>query len=109
MPLVRAEYRRLSDFCFDSADAGYILKYFVDGLSNPGSGVVPHGGAFPAIAEPQAVPLLIILIAAWQGLGSFRAPPATKVSGLVHDLRVQLFNNLLTLPNAISTITTPST
>jgi subfamily B ATP-binding cassette protein MsbA len=46
------------------------------------------------------VPLLIILIAAWQGLGSFLGNYfLAKVSlGLVHDLRVQLFNKLV-LPN----------
>ncbi len=49
----------------------------------------------------QAVPILIVLIAAWQGLGSFLGNYfLAKVSlGLVHDLRVQLFNKLLVLPN----------
>lgn len=83
---------------------GYILKYFVDGLSNPEAVLFPTVPFLPFLRDLQllqAVPLLIILIAAWQGLGSFLGNYLlAKVSlGLVHDLRVQLFNNLLTLPN----------
>ncbi|MGZ0714135.1 lipid A export permease/ATP-binding protein MsbA [Pseudomonas palleroniana] len=80
---------------------GYILKYFVDGLSNPQAVLFPTVPFLRDLQLLQAVPLLIILIAAWQGLGSFLGNYLlAKVSlGLVHDLRVQLFNNLLTLPN----------
>ncbi|MGY2375776.1 lipid A export permease/ATP-binding protein MsbA [Pseudomonas sp. SDO524_S393] len=80
---------------------GYILKYFVDGLSNPEAVLFPGVPFLSDLQLLQAVPLLIILIAAWQGLGSFLGNYLlAKVSlGLVHDLRVQLFNNLLTLPN----------
>ncbi|RMP60395.1 hypothetical protein ALQ18_05019 [Pseudomonas marginalis pv. marginalis] len=80
---------------------GYILKYFVDGLSNPQAVLFPSVPYLRDLQLLQAVPLLIILIAAWQGLGSFLGNYLlAKVSlGLVHDLRVQLFNNLLTLPN----------
>lgn len=80
---------------------GYILKYFVDGLSNPQAVLFPNVPYLRDLQLLQAVPLLIILIAAWQGLGSFLGNYLlAKVSlGLVHDLRVQLFNNLLTLPN----------
>ena len=80
---------------------GYILKYFVDGLSNPQAVLFPTVPVLRDLQLLQAVPLLIILIAAWQGLGSFLGNyMLAKVSlGLVHDLRVQLFNNLLTLPN----------
>ena len=80
---------------------GYILKYFVDGLSNPDAVLFPSVPFLRDMKLLQAVPLLIILIAAWQGLGSFLGNYLlAKVSlGLVHDLRVQLFNNLLTLPN----------
>ena len=78
-----------------------ILKYFVDGLNNPNASMFP---GWPVIGELhllQAVPLLIILIAAWQGIGSFLGNYfIAKVSlGLVHDLRVALFNHLLILPN----------
>ena len=80
---------------------GYILKYFVDGLSNPQAVLFPTVPYLRDLQLLQAVPLLIILIAAWQGLGSYLGNYfLAKVSlGLVHDLRVQLFNNLLVLPN----------
>ena len=78
-----------------------ILKYFVDGLSNPDVVFLPKIPLFKDLKLLMAVPLLIILIAAWQGLGSFLGNYyLAKVSlGLVHDLRVQLFNKLLVLPN----------
>ncbi|WP_045159770.1 lipid A export permease/ATP-binding protein MsbA [Stutzerimonas stutzeri] len=86
---------------------GYILKFFVDGLNNPDASFfseVPYLNEVRWLAELkllQAVPLLIILIALVQGIGSFLGNFfLAKVSlGLVHDLRVALFNNLLTLPN----------
>lgn len=78
-----------------------ILKYFVDGLSNPEAVLFPTVPYLRDLQLLQAVPLLIVLIAAWQGLGSFLGNYfLAKVSlGLVHDLRVQLFNKLLVLPN----------
>lgn len=80
---------------------GYILKYFVDGLSNPAASLFPDVPYLQDLQLVQAVPLLIVLIAFWQGVGSFLGNYfLAKVSlGLVHDLRVALFNNLLTLPN----------
>ncbi|MGK4343669.1 lipid A export permease/ATP-binding protein MsbA [Ectopseudomonas oleovorans] len=87
---------------------GYILKYFVDGLSNPDASLfagVPwlleHAPWVAHLKLLQAVPLLIVLIALWQGIGSFLGNYyLAKVSmGLVQDLRIALFNNLLTLPN----------
>lgn len=87
---------------------GYILKYFVDGLSNPDASLfagVPwlleHAPWLAHLKLLQAVPLLIVLIALWQGIGSFLGNYyLAKVSmGLVQDLRVELFNNLLALPN----------
>lgn len=87
---------------------GYMLKYFVDGLNNPNAGLfsevpwlleyAPWAAQLPLL---QAVPLLIVLIALWQGIGSFLGNYyLARVSmGLVQDLRVALFNNLLTLPN----------
>ncbi|NBA93959.1 lipid A export permease/ATP-binding protein MsbA [Pseudomonas sp. R5(2019)] len=78
-----------------------ILKYFVDGLSNPEAVLFPHVPYLRDLQLLQAVPLLIVLIAAWQGVGSFLGNYfLAKVSlGLVHDLRVELFNKLLVLPN----------
>ncbi|WGL61856.1 lipid A export permease/ATP-binding protein MsbA [Pseudomonas sp. CW003PS] len=87
---------------------GYILKYFVDGLSNPEASLfagVPwlleHAPWLAHLKLLQAVPLLIVMIALWQGIGSFLGNYyLAKVSmGLVQDLRIALFNNLMTLPN----------
>ncbi|SED28987.1 lipid A export permease/ATP-binding protein MsbA [Pseudomonas anguilliseptica] len=87
---------------------GYILKFFVDGLGDPNVGLfsgVPwmqeHAPWLAQLKLLQAVPLLIVLIALWQGIGSFLGNfYLAKVSmGLVQDLRIALFNNLLTLPN----------
>ncbi len=86
---------------------GYILKFFVDGLNNPDASFfaeVPYlqGQAWLAqLKLLQAVPLLIVLIALMQGIGSFLGNYfLARVSlGLVHDLRVALFNNMLVLPN----------
>src|SRR5690606_11941865 len=82
---------------------GYILKFFVDGLNNPGASFfaqIPHLQEVSWLGELkllQAVPLLIVLIALLQGIGSFLGNFfLAKVSlRLVHDLRVTLFNNLL--------------
>ncbi|NLC08848.1 MAG: lipid ABC transporter permease/ATP-binding protein, partial [Gammaproteobacteria bacterium] len=80
---------------------GYVLKYFVDGLTTPDAVLFPNVSWLAELRLLQAVPLLIVIIALWQGVGSFLGNYfLAKVSlGLVHDLRVQLFNNLLTLPN----------
>jgi len=86
---------------------GYVLKYFVDGLSNPEASFfasVPYLSEIPFLAHLkllQTVPLLIVLIALWQGIGSYLGNYfLAKVSlGLVHDLRVELFDKLLVLPN----------
>ncbi|RBA52977.1 lipid A export permease/ATP-binding protein MsbA [Stutzerimonas zhaodongensis] len=86
---------------------GYMLKFFVDGLNNPEASFfaqVPYLQEHSWLAELkllQAVPLLIIFIALMQGIGSFLGNFfLAKVSlGLVHDLRLSLFNNMLTLPN----------
>ncbi|MDR3055641.1 MAG: lipid A export permease/ATP-binding protein MsbA [Zoogloeaceae bacterium] len=80
-----------------------ILKYFVDGLANPDAALFPntHWRWLHDLRLVYAVPILIVLIAAWQGLGAFLGNYfLARVSlGLVHDLRVALFNSLLTLPN----------
>ncbi|AGI26348.1 lipid A export permease/ATP-binding protein MsbA [Pseudomonas sp. MT3] len=80
-----------------------ILKYFVDGLAHPDAKLFPSA-PWPWLRDLSllyAVPLLVVLIAVWQGIGSFLGNYfIAKVSlGLVHDLRIALFNNLLTLPN----------
>ncbi|WP_407292891.1 lipid A export permease/ATP-binding protein MsbA [Stutzerimonas zhaodongensis] len=78
-----------------------MLKYFVDGLSNPDAVMFPGWPVFSELRLLQAVPLLIIAIAIWQGVGSYLGNYfLARVSlGLVHDLRIALFNHLLVLPN----------
>jgi len=78
-----------------------MLKYFVDGLAHPEAALFPDWPWLAGLPILQAVPALIVLIAAWQGLGSFLGNYfLAKVSlGLVHDLRVALLQSLLRLPN----------
>lgn len=73
----------------------WMLKYFVDGLTQG------TGGMFLGVPLIWGFPLFIILVAFYQGVGSFLGNYyIAKVSlGVVHDLRTSLFNNLLTLPN----------
>ncbi|MDR1368245.1 MAG: lipid A export permease/ATP-binding protein MsbA [Candidatus Accumulibacter sp.] len=82
---------------------GGILKYFVDSLVNPDEAYFRN---IPLdfvknLYFSEAVPFMIVIIALLQGIGSFLGNYyLSKVSlSLVHDLRVTLFENLLTLPN----------
>ncbi len=72
-----------------------VLKYFVDGL------VDPDAARLGGLQLMHAVPLAIVLIAAWQGVGSFLGNffLARVSMGVVHDLRVALFDSLLRLPD----------
>lgn len=72
-----------------------MLKYFVDGLTEGSS------AQFLGVPLMWGFPLFIILVALYQGVGSFLGNYyIAKVSlGVVHDLRTALFDNLLTLPN----------
>lgn len=105
-------YMRRYWFMFGVSMIGYIifastqpmmaglLKYFVDGLASPEAGMVD----LPLLGSMQllyGVPLALLLITVWQGVGSFLGGYyLARVSlGLVQDLRIALFNNLLTLPN----------
>ncbi|MDR2881591.1 MAG: lipid A export permease/ATP-binding protein MsbA [Azoarcus sp.] len=78
------------------------LKYFVDGLTDPGKAVLHGMPLLDGLDLMQAVPLIIVGIALWQGIGSFLGNYfLSKVSlGLVHDLRLALFDKLLLLPNS---------
>ena len=78
-----------------------ILKYFVDELNEPSSlarQALPMAGDMEVV---YGVPLLLILVVGWQGIGSFLGNfYLAKVSlGLIHDLRRALFDSLLRLPN----------
>lgn len=72
-----------------------MLKYFVDGLTEGAD------ARFMGISLIWGFPLFIILVALYQGVGSFLGNfYIARVSlGVVHDLRTALFDNLLTLPN----------
>ena len=79
-----------------------ILKYFVDGLASE-SGLSRY--AFPLIGEMElayGVPLLIVIVILWQGIGFFLGNYyLARVSlGLIDDLRRKLFASLLKLPNS---------
>ena len=79
----------------------WILKVFVDGLNAPG-GVSPR--AIPLVGRLEliyAVPLLLVVVVTWQGIGSFLGNYyLARVSlGLINDLRRALFDSLLRLPN----------
>ncbi|MBD5801180.1 Lipid A export ATP-binding/permease protein MsbA [Azoarcus sp. Aa7] len=78
-----------------------ILKYFVDGLSNPEAALFAGVPLLESLPLMKAVPVLIVAIAVWQGLGSYLGNYfLAKVSlGLVQDLRLALFDSLLRLPN----------
>lgn len=73
----------------------WMLKYFVDGLT------YGQGAIFLGVPLLWGFPLFIILVAFYQGIGSYLGNYfLAKVSlGVVHDLRTSLFQNLLTLPN----------
>ena len=91
--------------CFASTQPmlGGMLKYFVDGLAHPDAVLFPNAPWSWLTRLPllYAVPLLLVLIAFFQGVGSFLGNYflALVTRSLVNDLRVELFNNLLTLPN----------
>ncbi len=72
-----------------------MLKYFLDGLQSP------DGAELLGVPLVYGVPLAIVLIAVYQGIGSFLGNYylAKVARGVVHDLRCGLFDNLLALPN----------
>ena len=72
-----------------------MLKHFLDALQKP------DDTQFLGFSLVFGVPLLVVLIAVYQGIGSFLGNYylAKVARGVVHDLRCALFDNLLTLPN----------
>ena len=79
-----------------------VLKYFVDGLTAPSGQTTQYFPLFGSMELMYAVPLLVVAISSWQGLGSFLGNYyLARVSlGLIDDLRRALFNSLLRLPNS---------
>lgn len=78
-----------------------VLKYFVDGLIDPAQATLSGLPIFSGMQMMHAVPVLIVCIALWQGIGSYYGNYyIARVSvGIVHDLRVALFGSLLALPD----------
>ncbi len=78
-----------------------VLKYFVDGLNDPSNAVLRGIPLLDGMELMYGVPLMLVLIAAWQGLGAYLGNYyLSRVSlGLIHDLRRALFDSLLHLPN----------
>ncbi|MDX5362658.1 MAG: lipid A export permease/ATP-binding protein MsbA [Pseudazoarcus pumilus] len=78
-----------------------VLKFFVDGLTDPGGAVMEGVPLLSGMQLLHAVPLLLVAIAVWQGVGTFLGNYfIARVSlGLVDHLRRALFDSLLRLPN----------
>ncbi|MDX9742075.1 MAG: lipid A export permease/ATP-binding protein MsbA [Gammaproteobacteria bacterium] len=78
-----------------------VLKYFVDGLVDPSGATLIGMPLLDGMQLMHAVPLMIVVIALWQGLGSYLGNYfLARVSmGIVHDLRMALFGSLLVLPD----------
>ncbi len=79
-----------------------ILKYFVDGLTTPSASTFHDIPVLGKLDLAYGVPLMLVIIVIWQGIGSFFGNYyLARVSlGLVNDLRRALFESLLRLPNA---------
>ncbi|HLW05821.1 MAG TPA: lipid A export permease/ATP-binding protein MsbA [Azoarcus sp.] len=78
-----------------------ILKYFVDGLTDPDAAIVRGLPLFDGMDLLYAAPLMLVAVAAWRGIGSYLGHYyLSRVSlGLVDSLRRALFDSLLQLPN----------
>lgn len=78
-----------------------ILKYFVDGLTLPSGSSFHEIPLLGRLDLAYGVPLMLVLIVIWQGIGSFFGNYyLARVSlGLINDLRRALFESLLHLPN----------
>jgi ATP-binding cassette, subfamily B, bacterial MsbA len=78
-----------------------LLKFFVDGLIHPEGAVLPGVALVGGMKVLYAVPLMLVLIAVWQGVGTYLGNYfIAKVSmGVVDTLRRALFDTLLRLPN----------
>lgn len=78
-----------------------VLKFFVDGLTEPDGAVLQGVPLLSGVSLLYAVPLMLVGIALWQGIGTFLGNYyIARVSlGLVDHLRRALFDSLLHLPN----------
>lgn len=80
---------------------GKLMQYFVDGLTDQTQHRLTRMPLLGEVELMYGMPILLVLIALWQGIGSFLGSYyLARVSlGLVHNLRVDLFQSLLRLPN----------
>ena len=78
-----------------------VLKYFVDGITASSSSTLQNLLLIGRLDLTYAVPLMMVLIVFWQGIGSFLGNYyLARVSlGLINDLRRALFGSLFHLPN----------
>lgn len=78
-----------------------VLKYFVDGITASSSSTLQNLPLIGRLDLTYAVPLMMVLIVFWQGIGSFLGNYyLARVSlGLINDLRRALFGSLFHLPN----------
>ena len=78
-----------------------VLKFFVDGLTLAEESTFHDIPMIGKLDLAYGVPLLLVLIVFWQGIGSYLGNYfLARVSlGLIHDLRRALFDSLLRLPN----------
>lgn len=79
-----------------------ILKYFVDGLTDPDAAVLQGVPLLDGMDLTYAVPVMLIAVATWQAVGSYLGNYyIARVSlGIVDTLRCALFDSLLRLPNS---------
>src|SRR5690606_22698877 len=78
-----------------------VLKYFVDGLTDPDAAIIRDLPLFDGMDLLYAAPLMIDVISAWRGVGSYLGQYyLSRVSlGLIDSLLRALFDSLLRLPN----------
>ena len=79
----------------------HILQYFVDALSGKSTILFPGIPYLEELNLIYAVPVFLILIAVWQGIGSFLGSYflARVTLGLVQDLRLHMFKKFFILPS----------
>lgn len=79
----------------------HILQYFVDALSGKSTVLFPGIPYLEELNLIYAVPIFLIFIAVWQGVGSFLGSYflARVTLGLVQDLRLHMFNKFFILPS----------
>ena len=83
------------------AAALLLVAHFYSGVTVASFGAALGAAFVLGLLNTLVRPLLVLLIALWPGIGSYLGNffLARVSMGVVHDLRVALFNSLLTLPD----------